>query len=286
MSLNLLETKLHMVLDKLSNSEPVKYDDAWIEEAGEQFKATLRKQLSREQEPFRLRMSNVGRPLCQLQQEKAGKPKNRNPYHSIVKFMLGDASEVLVELYLKLAGVNITGGKTQVRLNIDGTEIKGEDDIEIDNKVYDTKSSSPWAYEHKWGEGIRGVAADDAFGYIPQLIGYSDGAGLEPGGWIVLNKSTGEIRVVEAELDGSQKKKVREQISNTVEVIASDAPFQRCFEPQEELFRRVPTGNKRLHTTCTFCPYMNDCWPDAKYRPQTGSKAQNPRHYWYAEYAE
>ena len=99
MSLNLLETKLHMVLDKLSNSEPVEYDDAWVEEAGEQFKATLRKQLSREEEPFRLRMSNVGRPLCQLQQEKAGKPRNRNPYHSIVKFMLGDASEVLVELY-------------------------------------------------------------------------------------------------------------------------------------------------------------------------------------------
>jgi hypothetical protein len=114
MSLNILEHQLHMVLDKLSNGEVVEYEESWIDEAGEMFKDTLRKQLKPREDAFRIRMSNVGRPSCQLQQEKAGTPKSKNPYNNIVRFMLGDATEVLVELYLKLARVNITGGKDKV----------------------------------------------------------------------------------------------------------------------------------------------------------------------------
>jgi ribosome-associated protein YbcJ (S4-like RNA binding protein) len=284
MSLNILENQLHRVLDKLSNGQTVPYEESWIEEAGEMFKDTLRKQMKPREDKFRIRMSNVGRPLCQLQREKEGAPKSKNPYNNIVRFMLGDATEVLVEFYLKLAGVNITGGKAKVKLDVGDTTILGENDVEIDNKVYDTKSSSPWAYEHKWSQGWEGVAKDDAFGYVPQLLGYSDASGLEPGGWIVLNKSTGEIQIVEAEFTGADKEKIRDKISNNVNLIATDAPFEKCFEPQDEYFRKQLTPNKRLAMNCTFCSYTNTCWPDAKYRPQTHSKAQNPRYHWYAEY--
>ena len=79
MSLNILETQIRMVLDKLSNGEPVEYEEEWIEEAGEMFKDTLRKQLSPREKDFRIRMSNVGRPLCQLQKEKSGAPKSKTP---------------------------------------------------------------------------------------------------------------------------------------------------------------------------------------------------------------
>jgi len=72
MSINTLEAKLRMTMDKLSNGEPVECKDEWIEAAGEMFKEGLRKQLNRKNEPFRLRMSNIGRPTCQLQMEKAG----------------------------------------------------------------------------------------------------------------------------------------------------------------------------------------------------------------------
>ena len=202
---------------------------------------------------------------------------SKNPYNNIVRFMLGDATEVLVEFYLKLAKINITGGKEKVKLDVGDTTILGENDVEIDNKVYDTKSSSPWAYEHKWSQGWEGVAKDDAFGYVPQLLGYSDASGLEPGGWIVLNKSTGEIQIVEAEFTGADKDKIRDKISKNVNLIATDAPFEKCFKL---------TPNKRLAMNCTFCSYTNTCWPEAKYRPQTHSKAQNPRYHWYAEYED
>ena len=286
MSLNILETQIRMVLDKLSNGEHVEYEEKWIDEAGEMFKDTLRKQLSPREKDFRIRMSNVGKPLCQLQKEKSGAPKSKNPYNNIVRFMLGDATEVLVELYLKLAKVNITGGKDKVQMEVGNTTIRGENDVEIDNKVYDTKSSSPWAYDNKWSTGWEGVAKDDAFGYIPQLLGYSDASDKEPGGWIVVNKSTGELQVVDAEFSEVDKDTIRTKIRKNVDMIASDAPFERCFDPQDEYFRKVDTGNKRLRMNCTFCSFMNDCWPEAKYRPQTGSKAKNPRYYWYAEYAD
>jgi len=284
MSISLLETRLRMTLDKLSNGEMLEYDEQWIEDAGEMFKEGLRKQLGREKEPFRLRMSNIGRPACQLQMEKADEERSKMPYNHIVRMMLGDAIEAIVEVLLRVSGANVTGGKNQAEFGIAGTVIKGENDIEIDGKVYDTKSSSPWAYDNKWQDGWHGVAKDDAFGYCAQLLGYSKGLNAEMGGWIVVNKSTGEIRVVEAEPSPQELEKLEAEISERIHRINSDEKFERCFEPVTEYFRGKPTGSKRLHTTCTFCPFMRKCWPDAEYQPQTGSKAASPRHFWYSEY--
>lgn len=286
MSISILETKLRMTLDKLSNGEDVPFDDQWIEEAGEMFKEGLRKQLSGREDGFRLRMSNIGRPVCQLQMEKAGEERSRMPYNHIVRMMLGDAIEAIMEVLLRASGANITGGKSVAELDIAGEKIKGEDDIEIDGKVYDTKSASPWAYDNKWNDGWHGVYKDDNFGYTAQLLGYSRGLNKEPGGWIVVNKSTGEVRVVEFDMPSSTVNEVLEGVESTITAVTQDEPFSRCFEPQDEYFRGKKTGSKRLNTTCTFCPYMNKCWPEAKLKPQTQSKAKSPRHYWYTEYAE
>lgn len=284
--MNILESQLRMTMDKLSNGEELPYDEQWIEDAGEMFKEGLRKQLTPYDNSFRLRMSNIGRPLCQLQMQKAGAERGKMPYNHILRMMFGDAIEVIVELIAKVAEVNITGGKSKAEWNIGGQTIKGENDIEIDGKVYDTKSSSPWAYTNKFQDGWAGIAKDDAFGYTAQLLGYSKGTDQPQGGWIVVNKSTGELTVVKADPTQEQEKKLEEQIANTVETVSSDAPFKRCFEPTEEYFRKVPTGSKRLNMTCTFCSYRAECWPEAVYKPQTGSKAQAPRHYWYAKYNE
>jgi hypothetical protein len=284
MSISILEAKLHMTLDKLSNGEPVHCDEQWIEDAGELFKEGLRKQLHREPEAFRLRMSNIGRPACQLQMEKAGEERSKMPYNHIMRMMLGDAVEAIVEVLLRVSGANITGGKSQAEYHIAGTVIKGENDIEIDGKTYDTKSASPWAFDNKWQDGWHGVAKDDAFGYCAQLLGYTRGTDTDMGGWIVVNKSTGEIRVVEATPTPQELKDLEKSIENRIKLVEADGEFERCFEPVNEYFRGKPTGSKRLHTTCTFCSYTNKCWPDAEYKPQTGSKAASPRHFWYAEY--
>jgi len=284
--MNILESQLRMTMDRLSNGENLAVDDQWIEDAGEMFKECLKKQLTPRDTRFRLRMSNIGRPLCQLQMEKSGAERGKMPYNHILRMMFGDAIEVIVELIAKVAEVNITGGKSKAKWDVGGQTIEGENDIEIDGKVYDTKSASPWAFDNKFQDGWAGIAKDDSFGYTAQLLGYAKGTNQPQGGWIVVNKSTGELKVVDAKPTPTEEKKLQEQIVNTIKTVSSDAPFKRCFEPTEELFRRTPTGSKRLHTTCGFCSYKAECWPDAVYKPQTGSKALQPRHYWYSEYNE
>ena len=88
----MLQVAIRHALEKLSNDEgdDLVIDDAWIEEAGEQFKATLRRQFRREKEDFRLRMSNIGRPLCQLQMAKSGAVPTRKPYNFIVRMIHGE----------------------------------------------------------------------------------------------------------------------------------------------------------------------------------------------------
>lgn len=285
MTFQLYQPKLHMVMEKLSNGEQVAIDDEWIEAAGEMFKAALRKQLKPEPRTFVLRMSNIGKPLCQLQLEKAGMKKSRLPYNHVMKMLLGDATECIIEVLLRAAEFNITGGKSKVTLKVAGTEINGEDDIEIDGKVFDTKSSSPWAFHQKW-DSWETLKSDDSFGYIPQMIGYSHGQGKKAGGWIVVNKSTGEVRILEIDPTDADVKAVLERIADTVTKINSDAPFEPCFKAEKEKFRTKPTGNTKVPLTCTYCSFMSHCWPNAQYKPQAGSQAQNPKYVWYDKYIE
>jgi len=281
----MLETKVHMALDKLSNGEPVDIKDEWIESATQMFKEALIKQFRPETREFRIRMSNVGRPTCQLQMEKAGEKRSAMPYNHIVKMLLGDATEAIMDVILRAAGLNITATKSQVSMKILGVEVKGENDLEIDDRVYDTKSASPWAFEHKFVDWDT-LKKDDAFGYIPQLIGYSLAQGKKPGGWIVVNKATGEVKIIEVDPTSSEIKDVLSAMEKTVDKLSKDAPFERCFEPEVEKFRSKPTGSLRLPMTCSFCSYLSKCWPEAVYKPQTGSQAQSPRHFWYAKYEE
>lgn len=282
----MLQLQIRHTLEKLSNDEggDLFVDDQWIEDAGEMFKDTLRRQLGRQSENFRLRMSNIGRPVCQLQMAKSGAKATRRPYNFIVRMMHGDILECVMEVLLRVAQANITGGKNKVALELAGQTIKGEDDIEIDHKVYDIKSSSPWAFTNKWSKGLKGLQADDSFGYIGQLVGYAEAQGKEPGGWIVVDKSSGEIVVVEADMTKAEKQAVLANMKTTVETVVSDAPFKRCFEAEEDTFRGKPTGLKKVpNGSCGFCDFLTTCWPTAVNKPHPESKAASPPHYWFLE---
>lgn len=285
MSLSLLSAQLESVMERLSNGESVDVTEDVIEKAVEEFEQVLRKQLGRGRDDFRLRMSNIGRPACQLQMEKSGAERSRSPYNHILRMMIGDAVEVYLTALLRIAGANITGGKDVVSFDIAGTTIKGESDIDFDGAVWDIKSASPWAYKNKWSKGYRGLAEDDSFGYVGQLYGYSAGQSKEMGGWVVADKSSGEVVFVEAEASDEELKTIHSDISKRIQTVQSDAPFERCFEPETEYFNRKPTGSKRLGTQCSFCDFKHACWKDLQYKPQTMSQAKSPRHYWYTEYA-
>ena len=297
--ISLIEVKIKNVLEKLSNS---KYEevaseekiDKLIDEACSEFKFVLEKQFKRKKEEFKLRSSNIGKPTCQLQLEKKELQEeeiNPLPYNHFTRMVLGDLSEIIVNFIIKLTDIKITGAKNKIKWDLfSGNNkypvIEGEDDIELEGRVYDIKSSSPWAYENKWMKGFSGVANTDSFGYVDQLLSYSLSQNKKPGGWIVLNKSTGEITVVEFSMLETEQKQEVEKIKETIKFITEDHPFKKCFDEQNEYFYKKPTGNKKLPITCSFCNFIRHCWPDAQYLPQAKSKAQNPKMIWYTEYTE
>ena len=49
---------------------------------------------------------------------------------------------------------------------------QGEYDMEMDGKIDDVKSASPWSYQNKF-DSFESLQKGDGFGYIPQLVGYS-----------------------------------------------------------------------------------------------------------------
>jgi hypothetical protein len=166
--------------------------------------------------------------------------------------------------------------------------MKGTYDIIIDDKVYDIKSASPFAFDKKFGEsggGFDKVAKDDVFGYLTQGYLYSEATKKPFGGWIVINKATGEILLSEPPQDDSQYRKeaIKKALDNT-KALMEDKPFEKCFELEEEMFYKKPTGNKILGTVCSYCPYKQKCWGEnIQYLPQQQSKASNPKFAWYVE---
>ena len=67
----------------------------------------------------------------------------------------------------------------------------------------------PNAYQNKFGEfgGYQKVKDDDPFGYVVQGFSYAEGENMPFGGWIVMDKSSGEITVCEAPSTQAQEKK-------------------------------------------------------------------------------
>lgn len=282
--MNYLEAQLREILDRVSNNDQVIVEEEWIEEAGEQFKTALRKQFTPREGEFRIRMSNIGRPLCQLQMEKAGMEAQRMPYNHVLRMLIGDATEVFVRLLLKIGNINVTSHGDSVVLTVANEAIKGDSDIDIDGKVYDVKSCSEWAFKNKWNEGYDGLRKGDDFGYIGQLFGYADAQQKDVGGWIVVNKSSGEIRVIDAEPNESEKTFIREKRHDAVTALTTDAPFKRQFAAEPEFFRGKPTGGLRVNDSCTRCKFLKSCWPTAQFLKHPKSEAKNPPYHWYLEY--
>ena len=217
------------------------------DQVAQDVKAALEKQFSGpSRDEFKLRMSNIGRPKCQLWFEKNdSEDKTPLPPHFLMNMIIGDIVEAVFKGLLRAAGISFTDNEKVTLKLEDGTEINGEFDMVLDDAVDDVKSASPWSYQNKFASSAA-LADGDSFGYIAQLVGYSRAAGKRMGGWWVVNKANGEFKYVPAE--DIDEATVLSEIQDTVSYINNDEPFQRCFEPVSETHYRKPTGNKKPKT--------------------------------------
>ncbi len=219
--------------------------------------------------------------------EKKGVKGEGQPYNAKMRNMFGDLVEQLAIIVMKAAGVDIQSEQKKIKYKpTKDIEINGALDVEIDDKVWDIKSASPWSFTNKFGEngGFTTVATDDVFGYATQGYIYAEGANKPFGGWIVINKSTGEWTLTETPLaDDKYKANALKVAKDNVVALQSNKEFERCYEDEEEYFNKKPTGNRILGKECTFCAYKKAFWENLEYLPQQQSKAISPKYYWYTK---
>jgi len=249
-------------------------DPKLIEEFGERSKELLSKKLNeKRKDKFTLRMSNVGRPLCQLQAEKQGMERQSPDNFFPMKMMFGDMIETLAIVIMKAAGVEIQNEQILVS-NVAG--IEGTFDVEIDGKIWDIKSAADWSFNHKFKNStIQDLWNDDSFGYVGQLMSYAKSVNKPAGGWIVINKQTGEWTVLEAKYDEQFEKEVLDRVAENTRVLNSNEPFKRCYSDYPELFYKRETGNRVLGIPCTMCSFKFSCWPNLQIYPSLSSTAKN-----------
>lgn len=267
------ELKLHQYMTDAVNGKSVMSDEI-INQVANDVKDALQRQFGGKvkRKDFTLRMSNIGRPTCQLWYEK-NKPETALPKSNnfMMNMMLGDIVEAVFKGLLRGAKVDYEESDT-VTLKCKDAEVSGSYDLVIDGAVDDVKSASDWSYKNKF-ESYDTLSSGDGFGYVGQLAGYAKASGKKVGGWWVVNKANGHFKYVPASglnLDDEIKK-----IEDTVATVNTNK-FERCFEPEEETFRGKPTGNTVLNTNCKFCDYRYDCW-DLTDKPAVMSKAQTPK---------
>ena len=268
------ELQVFSFLQKAMNGEATMTEEVANQVASD-VKAALDKQFnSPPRDEFKLRMSNIGRPKCQLWFEKNdSKDKIPFPPHFLMNMILGDLVEAVFKGLLRAAGAEFKDNDNVTLKLPDGQEISGEYDMEMDGKIDDVKSASPNSYRNKF-EDFDSLQKKDDFGYIPQLVGYSKAAGKEVGGWWVVNKANGEFKYVSASEVDSEK--VLQDIQETVNYIENDEPFERCFESVPETYFRKQSGNLILNDTCKYCSFKHKCWDTLQTLPSRVSKAKTP----------
>lgn len=206
---------------------------------------------------FYYRLSSMGKSLLTLQCEKLGleKDQKEEPF-LMMKFMFGDMIEALAITLLEEAGIEIESEQETVYLEIAKDtrrplKIKGTLDIVIDGRVYDVKTASQFSFE-KFKKGLEALEKQDSFGYCTQLAAYCKAGGYKPGGWIVINKVTGEWAICDAkELDVD---KYIESIESKIEVLEHTRTI-------DDIYKGIPyyidakTGDKFLHKDYKYFDY-------------------------------
>ena len=245
-----------------------------IEQVATDIKDALNRQFNtKRDEKFRFRMSNIGRPSCQLWFEK-NKPETALPKPTtfVMNMMIGDIVEAVFKAVLREANVKFED-TDNVKLELDENHtISGSYDLAINDAVDDIKSASDWSYKYKF-DSFESLASGDSFGYVGQLAGYAKASNKKAGGWWVLNKANGHFKYVRANIDMNYElDKIKDNIKK-----AEAEELVRCFEAEAETFRGKETGNIVLNKNCTFCSYRTTCWENLTELPAQMSKAKEPK---------
>lgn len=283
--MHIIETKINEYLSNIPKDQfGLKLNAATFADKLE--KDLVSKFTPKEEEPFRLRMSNIGLPLRQLCLQRDYGSKGRDARFTLNTFY-GSMLESLTLFLLTASGCNVQSTNEKVELNVGDFTLKGELDVIIDGIVYDIKSASNYAYNNKFSS-IEALKADDSFGYVTQGFGYGLAKDLPFGGWIVINKEKGVFKVLAipplASIQTPLKRASLFDIEAKIDhVVRKKLPAPECEGVVKEYFRKKATGNIILNRNCEWCSYKDSvCHKDKlEYKECQSSEAkEKPMKYY------
>tara|TARA_R100001244_G_scaffold77810_1_gene61541 strand:+ start:17 stop:892 length:876 start_codon:yes stop_codon:yes gene_type:complete len=246
--LNTLVQDIYKELDGLSNGKALDISEQDAEDFGNAMKDVLlnwSKPYERKKET--LRMSNIGKPNRQLWYDfkSEDEPLPMKPSTQI-KFLYGHLLEEVVLMLVRLAGHKVTDEQKEVKVS----GVLGHMDCIIDGEVIDVKSTSGFAFQ-KFRNGT--LPEDDPFGYMAQLSGYETSEGTNNGGFLAINKETGELALlIPEEMD---KPNIKHRIAKLKRQLKLDKPPNLCYNPILD----GKAGNMKLPKQCVYCRHKLTC---------------------------
>jgi hypothetical protein len=168
-----------------------------------------------------------------------------------IKFIFGHILEHLLLLLVKEAGHIVAN--EQLEVVVDG--IPGTLDCTIDGIPIDCKSASAYSFKKFKNDTLH---LDDPFGYIGQISGYAEALGIEEGGFLVINKESGELVVTL--LDSMDLLNFPSRVTEVKDFISEPyPPADKCYPDEID----GKSGNKVLSKSCGWCAFKFDCWKES-----------------------
>ncbi len=252
-SLTNLVSDIYETIQPLCDGNSIDISDDLIDELSDNIRSVFKQwqDVPERNKKFTIRMSNVGRPARQLWYEnKSGASGKGNIEPStFIKFMYGHILEEVLLFLVKISGHNVSD--CQKEISVKG--VSGHMDCKIDGEVVDIKTASGRAFQ-KFSNGT--LPDDDPFGYIAQLSGYEQAEGTNNGGFLAINKETGELAFFQPEeLD---KINIDDKIDSLTSSLEKHTPPEKCYNPIPE----GKAGNMKLPKGCVYCAYKFECHSD------------------------
>ena len=249
-----LVSDIYFVLSPLTEGEALDISDKDIDDFGEAIKDVVRHWATpKARDSNTLRMSNIGKPSRQLWYDLKYKREESSfeNSHLPIKFLYGHLLEEVLLFLVKMSGHKVEDEQKEVEVK----GVKGHIDCKIDGEVIDIKTASGFAF-NKFRNGT--LREDDPFGYMAQLAGYEEAEGTTNGGFLVINKESGELTLYQPEeLDKPYAPKIIEDIK---ESLNNNEPPEVCYEPIPE----GKSGNMKLPKNCVYCNHKFRCYPDLR----------------------
>lgn len=240
-------------------NEDVTVDPEVANRFGEELSRIVVEQVTERRTPH-LRLSNLGNSCRRQLWYSINVPELAEAMHGStrIKFLIGHITEAVVWFLARLSGHAVTHEQAEVEVN----GVKGHIDGLLDGELTDVKSASPYSFT----KFVNGITPDtDAFGYLSQLGTYAKGLEKQRGHFLAVDKVLGKLHLDTHDLPD---KDYEQDVTDVRTMLASNQPPARGFEDEVE----GKSGNRKLGTKCSYCPFKKHCWPGV----QTFQYARGP----------